>query len=129
MITYRAGRGRLGVFCRLIPLGEGLVLYIGGGEKPHIGAVALAVPRPSLRDPEMTSATASVLAVVGHKDDELARPAALLAASRSGVPVVVVAGVHIEGAKEDEIKGLVHRSRRAVAGALAAWRRYRRRSR
>lgn len=88
-----------------------------------MGAVALAMPRPSLRDPRKTSATASVLTVVGHKDDELARPAALLLASRCGVPAVVVAGVHIEGAGHHEIGLLMEHARRAVEGALKAWQR------
>ncbi|GFN22961.1 MAG: hypothetical protein IMW96_00975 [Thermoanaerobacteraceae bacterium] len=123
MITYRAGCGRLTVCCRLFRAGEGVVAHLFGGERPHVGAVALAMPRPSLRDPRKTSATASVLTVVGHKDDELARPAALLLASRCGVPAVVVAGVHIEGAGHHEIGLLMEHARRAVEGALKAWQR------
>jgi len=121
VITYRAGRGRLKVFCRLIPLGKGLVAHIGGGEKPHVGAVALALPRPSLREKTKTSATASVLTVLGHKDDELARPAALFLAAECRAPVVVVVGVHVKGAGEHEVYALMRYARRAVKGALKIW--------
>ena len=31
-------------------IGEDLVLTLSGGEKPHIGCVVQAVPRPSLRE-------------------------------------------------------------------------------
>lgn len=30
--------------------GDDLTVVIGGGEKQHIGAVAVGVPRPSLKD-------------------------------------------------------------------------------
>ena len=41
-----------------------------------MGAVALGIPQPSLRDPQQVSATASVIAVVGHQDDQGAKPLA-----------------------------------------------------
>ncbi|MGD8524504.1 MAG: hypothetical protein PVF56_25390, partial [Desulfobacterales bacterium] len=54
-------------------IGPDLLVAIWGGEKPHIGAVAMAQPRPSLKDPEVTSSTASVFSYVGHKEDDLAK--------------------------------------------------------
>lgn len=121
MITCWAGKGRLRVFCRLFFTEEGIVAHLFGGEKPHVGAVALAVPRPSLEGTGKTSSTASVLTVVGHKDDELARPVALFLAARLRVAVVVVAGIHVEGASHKDISKLVHNSWRAVRGALGVW--------
>jgi hypothetical protein len=32
---------------------EGLIILATGGEKPHVGAVAIAIPRPSLKNPKM----------------------------------------------------------------------------
>lgn len=101
-----------------------MVVHLFGGEKPHVGAVALAVPRPSLKGTGQTSSTASVLTVVGHKDDELARPVALFLAARLKVPVVVVAGVHVDGASCREIDELLNNSWRAVKGALGVWRKF-----
>ncbi|SMC00079.1 hypothetical protein SAMN00808754_3266 [Thermanaeromonas toyohensis ToBE] len=123
MITCWVGKGRFRVFCRLFLTQGGIVAHIFGGERPHVGAVALAVPRPSLEGTGRTSSTASVLTVVGHKDDELARPVALLLAARLGVPAVVVAGVHVDGASRRDIAELVRNSWRAVRGALGVWRR------
>ena len=54
-------------------IGPDLLVYIWGGEAPHIGAVAMAQPRPSLADPAKTSSTASVFTYVGHKEDALAK--------------------------------------------------------
>lgn len=85
-------------------VGEDLVVTIGGGEIPHVGSVAVAVPRPSLRDREVTSATASVVTLVGHKDDELAKPISEFLAARLRRTVVVVAGVHVDCATSDDIE-------------------------
>jgi hypothetical protein len=56
-----------------VRIGPDILVYVWGGERPHIGAVAAAQPRPSLADPNRTSATASVLSYVGHKEDGVAK--------------------------------------------------------
>lgn len=106
MHEISAGEGRLRVCLRATEAGEDLVVTIAGGESPHVGSVAVAVPRPSLRDPAVTSATASVITLVGHKDDELAKPIAEFLAARLGRTVVVVAGVHVDRATPDDIERL-----------------------
>ena len=42
-------------------IGEDLVLTLSGGEKPHIGCVVQAVPRPSLSGDGTISVTSSVI--------------------------------------------------------------------
>ena len=83
--------------------GQDVLVLVTGGEKPHIGAVAAATPRPSLADPSRLSATASVLAYVGHKEDELAKRLAEFLAGRLGVRVVVAAGAHWDGLTPEQI--------------------------
>ena len=75
-------------------IGEDLLVYIWGGEKPHIGAAAMAQPRPSLADPSVISATASVFTYVGHKEDDLAKHAAETLSAALERKVVVTAGIH-----------------------------------
>jgi hypothetical protein len=104
------GEGYYKIKTYLILCGKDIVLTISGGSKYHIGATALAIPRPSLNDPQKTSATASVLSVVGHKDDELARQAALLIASTMNCIVTAVVGVHVDDASEEDIKILIENS-------------------
>lgn len=48
-------------------IGNDLLVSVRGGEKPHIGAVAISEPRASLKDPTMTSASTSVFCCLGHK--------------------------------------------------------------
>ncbi len=118
IITTVAGEGRWRVEGTAVATSAGLTLHLYGGERLHVGAVALAVPRPSLRDPTRTSATASVLAVTGHKDDELAKPLAELAAARLGQVAVVVVGVHVEGASPEDIARLSEHATQAVEALL-----------
>jgi hypothetical protein len=78
-------------------LGPDWVVCIWGGEAPHVGAVAMATPRPSLADPERISATASVFAYVGHKEDDLAKATAEVLSAALNAKVVVTAGMHWDG--------------------------------
>ena len=116
--SVSAGEGahRVEVLCVLF--GSDLCLCIGGGQKPHIGAAALAVSRESLRCASNPSASASVLCVTGHKEDELAREAALRFATRLGGNVLVSAGMHIDQAKEGDILLLMENCRAALGLAL-----------
>lgn len=98
-----AGEGRQRVAAVVVICGEDLAIHAGGGEKPHIGAVALAIPRSSLSGGGALSASASVLCVTGHKEDELARAAALRLAARFNVRVTVTAGLHIDNATAADI--------------------------
>ena len=90
------GQGRE-ICAEAVWIGQDLLVYIWGGEKPHIGAVAMAQPRPSLADPAKVSATASVFTYLGHKEDELVKAAAEGLAAALDCKVVVAAGVHWDG--------------------------------
>ena len=85
-------------------------MAIWGGEKPHIGAVAMAQPRPSLKNPEITSATASVFSYVGHKEDELAKAASEILAATLKTRVVVTAGIHWDNIKTEGIQRIIRNS-------------------
>jgi hypothetical protein len=91
-------------------IGEDVLVAIWGGEKPHIGAVAVAQPRPSLKDPEVTSSSASVICLVGHKEDELAKAAAEILAAVLKTQVVVTAGIHWDNLAPEAIQHVVRNS-------------------
>ena len=95
-------------------IGKDLLVAIWGGERPHIGAVAIAQPRPSLRDQSLTSATASVFCYVGHKDDIVAKEAAEKISSALNTHVTVAAGIHWDHIDEAGIKCVVENSRHLV---------------
>jgi hypothetical protein len=107
MIALTAEAARTLIRMRALTLGEDLCVVVSGGEREHIGAVALAEPRPSLRDKGATSATVSVLAVTGHKEDELARDVARDMAAALKVRVCVTCGIHVDHAGENDIQEIV----------------------
>ena len=91
-------------------IGADVLVAIWGGEKPHIGAVAVAQPRPSLKDPELTSASASVICLVGHKEDELVKATAEILAATLETQVVVTAGIHWDNLAPEAIQQIIRHS-------------------
>jgi hypothetical protein len=101
--TFSVKRGRFRVSARVDEMGEDLLVTLWGGAV-HIGAVAMAVPRPSLRDPRARSATSSVFTYPGHKEDVTVKPMSELLSGRLGRNTVVVAGIHWDGLEPEEIR-------------------------
>lgn len=112
------GEGKYRVEARGMLIGNDLMVAIYGGTTPHIGAVAIAIPRPSLRDLNSTSATSSVFTLIGHKDDTIARREAEELASCLNRVVVVLAGVHIDHATDIDIQRLEMASSECVSSLL-----------
>ncbi|MGL4450404.1 MAG: hypothetical protein ACRCTZ_04320 [Sarcina sp.] len=83
--------------------GKDVNVAIIGGEKEHIGAVALAQPRKSLSDETKISATTSVICAMGHKEDELAKLVAESLAKQFNCIVSASVGIHIDNVTKDDI--------------------------
>ena len=96
MTTARcfAKEGRFRVDALVQSLGEDLLVSVWGGIRPHIGAVGIAVPRPSLADPQRTSATSSNYTFLGHKEDVVVKQVSEAISAALGKNVVVTAGIH-----------------------------------
>ena len=92
-------------------IGQDVLVAIWGGEKPHIGAVSVAQPRPSLKNPEITSATASVICLPGHKEDELVKATSEILAAALNTSVVVTAGIHWDNIDEEGIQKIIGNSK------------------
>jgi hypothetical protein len=98
----------------VMKIGQDLIVAIWGGEKPHIGAVAVAQPRPSLKDHRLRSATASVICYPGHKDDIIAKEAAEMISAALNANVTVTGGMHWNDIDETGIKCVIENSRQLV---------------
>ena len=94
-------------------IGQDFLLAIWGG-RPHIGAVAVAQPRPSLKDQSLRSATASVFCYPGHKDDVVAKEAAEKISSALNTNVTVTTGIHWDDIDEEGIKAVIKNSRQLI---------------
>lgn len=107
MITLEKIIGRIVLQMQAVPMGKDLSVTLCGGDRGHIGAVALGIPRPSIADTTRMSSTVSVLAIPGHKEDQLARTMAQKLASALNATVCVSCGIHIEHAESREITDIV----------------------
>ncbi len=116
--TVRTRTGSRDLTADVRRIGTDVLVAVWGGERPHIGAVAAAQPRPSLKDPAQLSASASVLCFVGHKEDLLAREIALAVASRVNAAVVVTAGIHWDNLDQNGIDQVVRNSRLLLSAIL-----------
>ncbi len=93
-------------------MGQDLLVSIWGGTRPHIGAVGMGVPRPSLRDPRKWSATSSNFTFLGHKEDMLVKRISEKLASELKKNVVVIAGIHWDDISGKEIKSIENLTRK-----------------
>ncbi|MBM7855905.1 hypothetical protein JOC37_002327 [Desulfohalotomaculum tongense] len=118
-IQLSAGEGKHLVSVIATVTADGLVVQVMGGEKSHVGAVVMSLPRPSLSHRDSLSCNSYVLPRLNHKDDELAKPVAEKLAQYYGVPVVVVAGLHVDNASPRDIKLLIDNTNLAVDKLMA----------
>ena len=88
-------------------IGADLLVVITGGDKPHIGSVAVAMPRPSLQNRRVISATSSVYNMPGHKDQVIAQRVSEVLSSKLNCTVAVMAGFHSDGISEKGIKKVI----------------------
>ena len=102
----QALKGKFKIEALAQEIGGDLLVAIWGGTRPHIGAVGIATPRPSLKDPKQWSATSSNFTFIGHKEDRLVKKMSEKLAGRLGRNVVVAAGIHWDGLTLKEIKGI-----------------------
>jgi gallate decarboxylase subunit D len=105
--SISAQEGRFLLQALVVPIGDDLLVSIWGGTHPHIGAVALALPRPSLRDKRKTSATSSVLTVLGHKEDQTVKLVSETLSAALKKNTAVTAGIHWDQLKPEEINVII----------------------
>ena len=95
------------VYAEVRLLGADVLVILSGGTKPHIGSIAVALPRPSLTDEEIISSTSSAYNFLGHKDHVIAQRVAEMLSSRLNRNVVAVAGFHIDKITQEGISRVV----------------------
>ena len=118
MAHLKTNSGSYDIEADIQRIGADFLVCIYGGEIPHIGAVAAAHPRPSLKDPAEMSATASVICYTAHKEDDLAKQAAETLAAALNTRVVVTAGIHWDNLSQTGIDQIVANCRHLVARIL-----------
>ena len=97
-------KGRFKIRASVQEVGQDLLVSIWGGTRPHIGAVGIAIPRPSLKNPRQWSATSSNFTFLGHKEDTVVKKTSEILATRLRRNVVVTAGIHWDKITLNEIE-------------------------
>jgi len=92
---------------------DGISLTVTGGEKPHVGAMAMSVPRRTAGEDKLSCDT-WVTPRSGHKDDQAAALIARQVCMETRQTTAVVAGIHIDQAQAEEIEQLLENSRQAA---------------
>ncbi len=107
MISIEEKTARFTLHMVITHMGEDLCVALYGGDTPHIGAVALAVPHPGLGNKNKNDASVSLLTVTGHKEDKLARKTAYALATERNCTVSVSCGIHLDNASRAEISAVL----------------------
>ena len=94
--TFSCGSLSYKVKAEVRLVGSDLLVVLHGGSKPHIGSVAVAHPRPSLKDKKQVSSTASLYNFLGHKDGVVAQKISETLSATLNRNVVVVVGIHVD---------------------------------
>ncbi len=103
-----------------ITVGDDYVVIFAGGERRHIGATAIGYPRLSLKNDGSYSASASVFCLLGHKEDMLARMAALELSRAFRRNVVVTVGIHMDNATPETI-GVIESHFKFLLEQIVEW--------
>lgn len=98
-------------------LGSDYHILVSGGERPHIGCTVLALPRPSLDGSDKMSSTASVLNMMGHKDEEVCRYLAEKVSAGKKATVVCTGGIHMDGITKEQIAEIME-TMQIIAGEI-----------
>lgn len=101
------GTGKCIVEAIVVRCGKDLNVTISGGEKYHLGAAAIAVPRLEYKEGKKRTASTSVICVQGHREDELTYKAAKYLATSLDCTVAAAIGIHIDNITKEEYNQLL----------------------
>ena len=110
-IIFTARRGRVFLKLACLSVGNDFVVTLSGGDREHIGAVAVGQAQANnVRDSETVNIITNVIAIPEHREDELAKSIACLLATRLSTVVCVVCGIHLEQISKPELKDVMEMS-------------------
>ena len=111
-IDFGEGIYKISVSC--IFCGKDINIAIVGGERPHIGACALAQYSKNIDISSDINASVSTICALGHRDDILSRDIALKLSKKFKANVVVSVGIHVDNASKSDIEKLVSNTNEAI---------------
>ena len=104
LLLVHKGEGILQVSALLVKVGGDFLVLVYGGERPHIGGLALSIE----------GSPPIAFSLPRHKDYLVAAKAASLVSRSLGRTCLAVAGIHVENASREDIEKLVEYSEECV---------------
>lgn len=101
-IALTRSRGRIPLRMTCLRLGQDLCVTLSGGDREHIGAIALGQPG---NNPPAT------IALEGHREEALAAEIAQRVSNSTRATVCVACGIHVEHLLPEELKAILELSR------------------
>jgi hypothetical protein len=98
------GEGKYRIWADIIGAGDDLIVYVGGGDKPHIGSASIFEKGGKLL----------TISIPGHEDHIVSDEAAERITEATGRRCIVIVGIHVNSASKSEIKTLVENSTKCV---------------
>ncbi|MBM5805788.1 MAG: hypothetical protein FJZ49_07000 [Candidatus Verstraetearchaeota archaeon] len=98
------GEGRHRIWADVIEAGDDLVMFIGGGERPHIGSISISEK----------GGEAFSVSMPEHKDYIVSSDAAKKISKATRRRCLVVVGIHIEGASKSDVEKLLENSDKCI---------------
>ena len=121
MTTITYGEGKHIIKLEILTTQKrGITIFITGGDTPHVGAAALAVPSKNAATGENTC-DINVITAYGHKDRFLAEKVADMVCRKTGEITSVTAGVHVDDAKKEDLLQLIANTTSAAEKFLAEY--------
>lgn len=111
--------GRYTIEVALTITHDGIMIFIEGGDKPHIGTVVVSQPRLSMKGDLSLSCTTSVINRLSHMDDIIIIPIAEAICKKTNAFVVASGGVHIDEVGDDGIKRIMSNMEQIIKRVLA----------
>ena len=106
-VRLSVGDGIFKIIAEVKIIGDDLMISVWGGTKPHIGSISVSVPRPGLQGNTTMSATSSIINLIGHKDEVVARKFSEQLAAKFNKNAIATAGIHIDDITENQINILM----------------------
>lgn len=91
------GEGRHRIYAVAVSAGQDLVVFLGGGEKPHVGGVSISDP----------GGPPTTISVPGHKDFIVSHEVSERMSRETGRRCLVVVGIHVDNASKEDISALL----------------------
>ena len=96
-MNYRAEQGRIKTEAQLMKAGEDLLVFLTGGDTPHIGASVCCDAGGNVKE----------AALPGHKDQIVMKTMAERLSKAAGCSVCVAGGIHIDGITREQIRLII----------------------